>query len=210
MEDPTRPLDECTFVWKDELEDPKVDNLLRLIKEKYLFNASMFKGGATSIEVERLREQAKPKNKQRKKKQPPLATSNVEESGNTTMLLEKLKPEFERIYDRLANCDAVGRGLDMRVTSLETSVPGVFDSLLQKVKDHVMGNLEEMVKGMVSKAETAVPNVSGGSRNIAQKQQQPGAENGELYNETIRNVLGNLMQYSTPTKSQGNNQVMFV
>ncbi|CAN6869667.1 unnamed protein product [Brassica oleracea] len=58
-EDPDRPIVAANLVWADEVVDVKVKNLLKLITQRHLFTAEMFKGGATKLDVKRMREIAK-------------------------------------------------------------------------------------------------------------------------------------------------------
>ncbi|CAN7031616.1 unnamed protein product [Brassica oleracea var. botrytis] len=58
-EDPDRPIVAANLVWADEVVDVKVENLLKLITQRHLFTAEMFKGGATKLDVKRMREIAK-------------------------------------------------------------------------------------------------------------------------------------------------------
>ncbi|KAF3566676.1 hypothetical protein DY000_02017137 [Brassica cretica] len=58
-EDPDRPIVAANLVWADEVVDVKVENLLKLITQRHLFSAEMFKGGATKLDVKRMREIAK-------------------------------------------------------------------------------------------------------------------------------------------------------
>lgn len=43
-QDPQRPLNESILVWTDEVVDIKVENLVRLIFQKFVFMKDMFKG----------------------------------------------------------------------------------------------------------------------------------------------------------------------
>jgi len=43
-QDPLHPVDESILVVKDDVEDTKVDNLLKLIHANHCFSKSMFKG----------------------------------------------------------------------------------------------------------------------------------------------------------------------
>ena len=55
-EDPDRPIVGDTLLWADEVINVKVDNLLKPIAEGYSFTAEMLKGGATKVDIERMRE----------------------------------------------------------------------------------------------------------------------------------------------------------
>ncbi|KAG5378679.1 hypothetical protein IGI04_026521 [Brassica rapa subsp. trilocularis] len=73
-QDPQRPVNESVLVWTDELFDIKVENLMKLIYQDFVFAKDMFKGGATKSNVEKIWEESK----------------NV-------VVLALLKPEIKRI-----------------------------------------------------------------------------------------------------------------
>lgn len=58
-EDSNRPIVAANLVWADEVLDVKVEYLLKLITQMHFFTAEMFKGGATKLDVKRMREIAK-------------------------------------------------------------------------------------------------------------------------------------------------------
>ena len=58
-QDPQRPVNESVLVWTDELFDIKVENLMKLIYQNFVFAKDMFKGGATKSDVEKMWEQSK-------------------------------------------------------------------------------------------------------------------------------------------------------
>ncbi|KAF3525566.1 hypothetical protein F2Q69_00046522 [Brassica cretica] len=59
-DDPTRPLDESTLGWSDEVEDVGMDNLVKLINQGYKFCASMFKDGGNCEAAAGLMDMIKP------------------------------------------------------------------------------------------------------------------------------------------------------
>lgn len=75
-QDPQRPVDESVFVWTDEVFDKKVENLVKLICDNFVFAKDMFKGGVTKAEVDKMREESKVIGK--KKKTRAKETQNVE------------------------------------------------------------------------------------------------------------------------------------
>ncbi|KAL0898506.1 hypothetical protein Bca101_082467 [Brassica carinata] len=56
------------FSWEDETADPLVDEMVRLIFERFEFKKEMFVGGLTSVELARLRLENKNKDKETKDK----------------------------------------------------------------------------------------------------------------------------------------------
>ena len=65
-QDPQRPVDESVFVWTDEVFDKKVENLVKLICDNFVFAKDMFKGGVTKAEVDKMREESKVIGKKKK------------------------------------------------------------------------------------------------------------------------------------------------
>lgn len=53
-EDSSRPIDESCLVWSDEVVDLKVANLVSRINANHQFRNSIFRGGLTHADVERL------------------------------------------------------------------------------------------------------------------------------------------------------------
>lgn len=56
------------FSWVDELEDPAVDNMVRLITLGFFFRKEMFSGGLNANDLSRIRLKDKEKNEKREKK----------------------------------------------------------------------------------------------------------------------------------------------
>lgn len=54
-QDPLRQIDESNLVWSNEEDDEKVDNMVYLINTNFQFTRSMFVGGATKLDVDRMR-----------------------------------------------------------------------------------------------------------------------------------------------------------
>ncbi|KAJ4873733.1 Uncharacterized protein Rs2_44532 [Raphanus sativus] len=98
----------------DEVCDVKVDNLLKLLAEGYSFTATMFKGGATKLDVERLRDIAK---------------------GGIVM---SLKTELQRVDANVAKAVSVAEKTAVQVDSLETTIMVSVNNQLQTFKDDIM------------------------------------------------------------------------
>nr|VDC70586.1 unnamed protein product [Brassica rapa] len=116
-EDPSRPLDESTLGWSDDVEDVGVDNLVKLINEGYKFSASMFKGGATKSDVERMREDAKVRGKEKKSSKAPVKPTDVD-GGNcevAAVLMDMIKPDLDRID---GNVSSTMRAVDDMITKI--------------------------------------------------------------------------------------------
>ncbi|KAG2277988.1 hypothetical protein Bca4012_041684 [Brassica carinata] len=122
-QDPQRPVDESVFVWTDEVFDKKVENLVKLICDNFVFAKDMFKGGVTKAEVDKMREESKVIGK--KKKTRAKETQNVE-------------PDEDKIAR-----------LDGNLSAGLASMKELASSSLQ-YKDYVLATVSEMMKQMKS------------------------------------------------------------
>ena len=102
-EDPDRPILADTLQWADEVMDQKVDNLLRLVNEGYSFTAEMFKGGATKVDVERMRVIPADGGKRKRKTKPVKQKETEEEKRIAAIVLSMLQSEVERVDANVAN-----------------------------------------------------------------------------------------------------------
>ncbi|CAN7105046.1 unnamed protein product, partial [Brassica rapa subsp. narinosa] len=174
-EDPSRPLDESTLGWSDDVEDVGVDNLVKLINEGYKFSASMFKGGATKADVERMREDAKVRGKEKKSRKAPVKPTGVD-GGNcevAAVLMDMIKPDLDRID---GNVSSTMRAVDDMITKI-----GVWHGAIKTEVGEWMGKIKEDIQGQISLAlKEAVDDANA---------------------ITIGNVLRNISEYSTPPRS---------
>lgn len=96
-QDPRYPLDESLLLRSDEVPDIKVDNLVKLINANHCISKSMFKGGLTKLDVDRMRVQ---ENVVAKRKQPATkqtATVGLDESHIMSLVVATMQPEISRI-----------------------------------------------------------------------------------------------------------------
>lgn len=145
-EDPTRPLDESTLGWYDEVEDVGVDNLVKLINQGYKFCASMFKGGATKADVQRMREDAKERAKEKKSRKAPVNPSTVD-GGNCEAaagLMDMIKPDLMRID---GNVSSTMRAVNDMITKI-----GVWHGAIKTEVGEWMGIIKEEIQGQISLA----------------------------------------------------------
>lgn len=88
-EDPLRPIDESTLYWSDEEDDQKVNNLVYLLNTNFEFNMSMFVGGVTNLDVERMRELQNVTSKVKKSKKLSLLTLSNDPGYIASLVIEK-------------------------------------------------------------------------------------------------------------------------
>ncbi|WZZ52814.1 hypothetical protein YC2023_052921 [Brassica napus] len=95
-------------VWDfDDEEDPIVDNLMSLLEQQFPFNKSSFTGGATNLEVNRMREDAKTEAINRKTVKPKqtkqTTTSEVIDCESiASMVRDKVREDLSRIERQLS------------------------------------------------------------------------------------------------------------
>ncbi|KAF2594200.1 hypothetical protein F2Q70_00042586 [Brassica cretica] len=179
-EDPTRPLDENTLGWSDEVEDVGVDNLVKLINQGYKFCASMFKGGATKADVQRMREDAKKRAKEKKSRKAPVNPSAID-GGNCEAaagLMDMIKQDLMRID---GNVSYTMRAVNDMITKI-----GVWHGAI-KTEEAVGTSTHPPAVPIVTPPAPRNP-VGGGS------------VEDEFYRNTIRNVMGSIEQYTTPPR----------
>ncbi|XP_013589634.1 PREDICTED: uncharacterized protein LOC106298085 [Brassica oleracea var. oleracea] len=130
-QDPLRPVDESNLVWSDDEEDEKVDNMVSLINTNFQFTSSMFVGGLTKLEVERMRECENVNSKGKKSKKHSLATSSTDPSYIASVVIEKIKPELQTVDGNIVEACR-------RVDAIEGSMVGLVQSVLAKFKDEML------------------------------------------------------------------------
>ncbi|RID74642.1 hypothetical protein BRARA_B01729 [Brassica rapa] len=143
-EDPDRPILADTLQWADEVMDQKVDNMLRLVNEGYSFTAEMFKGGATKVDVERMREIPADGGKRKRKTKPVNQKETEEEKRIAAIVLSMLQSEFERVDANVANAVSLSDKTAVQVESLETRIMVAIKNELQKFKEEVIRSVMEI------------------------------------------------------------------
>ncbi|CAN7104252.1 unnamed protein product [Brassica rapa subsp. narinosa] len=200
-EDPSRPLDESTLGWSDDVEDVGVDNLVKLINEGYKFSASMFKGGATKSDVERMREDAKVRGKEKKSSKAPVKPTGVD-GGNcevAAVLMDMIKPDLDRID---GNVSSTMRAVDDMITKI-----GVWHGAIKTEVGEWMGKIKEDIQGQISLAlkeavgpSTHPPGVPIVTPTAPINPVGGGSVEEAFYRDTIRNIMGSIEQYRTPPR----------
>ncbi|XP_033145213.1 uncharacterized protein LOC103863873 [Brassica rapa] len=134
-QDPQRPLDESVLIWADEVFDKEVENLVKLISQKFVFTKDMFKGGATTSDVQKMREALKNERTNKQKRQ--LETESVGSGDDklASVVQTLLQPEIKRIDGNVSA--GIASMKELASTSLD-------------YKDSVLASVFEMIKDMKS------------------------------------------------------------
>lgn len=204
-QDSDRPVDEASVLWSDEEEDETVDNMVELINSNYTFVHSMFVGGVTKMEVDHMRENSKPAMKTKESKQHSSSTVDIDPGFVGSLVIEHIKPHVAVMELKLNQTSR-------RIDSIESYLTGYLESLMGKFKEEMLQTITSMVITYLGKGHSAAPHdpllnppethnfVSGNLPYMI-----PLADDNA---KSIRNVMENLSDYSTPPSSPRNCQVI--
>lgn len=209
-EDPLRPIDESTLYWSDEEDDQKVNNLVYLINTNFEFNMSMFVGGVTNLDVERMRELQNVTSKVKKSKKLSLLTLSNDPGYIASLVIEKkIKPEFQSMDGNIMEACK-------RVDSIEGSVVELVQSVLAKLKEEMLETVRNLFTALTKEEDAGPSRIPKNVTNTVDRENYSSRVNGrgsngclvkEANDQTIRNILGNLSSYSTPPDSPRLSQV---
>ncbi|CAN7070614.1 unnamed protein product [Brassica oleracea var. botrytis] len=228
-QDPLHPVDESILVVKDDVEDTKVDNLLKLIHANHCFSKSMFKGGLTKQEVERMRESAKvaAKRKQPTSKQTTMKETTagvIDESTIKPIVLAVMKPEISKIDVSIASIIRSVKEVSSSAALQQAIVLGAVDAMLVAFKQEIMScivkspqEVAEQNNDNLQTSQTRVfgehegqcppsqrpqehtPSTVNRSRSGTSRNAKPSGE--DANDQIINSVMESLSQYSTPPRS---------
>ncbi|CAN7111887.1 unnamed protein product [Brassica rapa subsp. narinosa] len=201
-QDPQRPLDESVLIWADEVFDKEVENLVKLISQKFVFTKDMFKGGATSSDVQKMREALKNGRTNKQKRQ--LETESVGSADDklASVVQALLQPEIKRIDGNVSA--GIASMKELASTSLDYK-DSVLASVFEMIKDMKSEILGSLTGGYAHNGEVGFEghHISPSTDNvsIAGSSKHPDGGGDDENANTIDNVLENLSHYSTPPGS---------
>lgn len=125
--------DSPEFSWSDDEDVLVVENLLTLVQQKYPFKNGSFVGGATTLDVIKMREEEKTEANNRKKVKPKQtkqkATSDVIDFESVAAVVkEKMSGDFSRIERQITT-------LSETFLNFQNNVLDKFEILLRKIED---------------------------------------------------------------------------
>nr|VDD26027.1 unnamed protein product [Brassica oleracea] len=199
-QDPQRPVDESVFVWTDEVFDKKVENLVKLICDNFVFAKDMFKGGVTKAEVDKMREKSKVVGK--KKKTRAKETQNVEpdEDKIVSIVLAILKPELKRLDGNLSAGLASMKELASSSLQYKDYMLATVSEMMKQMKSDILGSVGDGNAHVHVEGQHITP--STGNVSMPGTSKQPTIRVEEENAKTIGNVLEHLSHYSTPLDLQ--------
>ncbi|RID46158.1 hypothetical protein BRARA_I02839 [Brassica rapa] len=198
-EDPDRPLIPANLVWADEVLDVKVENLLKLIAQSHPFTAEMFKGGATKLDVERMRELGRAGGKQKRKTKTQTNTETVEDKRIAAIVLSMLKPEVERVEANVAKAVSMAEDTATKFASFDTTVMVSIQNLLNNFKDEVIRSVMQIHNSANAPTQPTQPDVD--TTNHVQRKVDIVHPHPDPNDDIIAQVIGSLSQYSTPPRN---------
>uniref|UniRef100_A0A0D3E938 Ubiquitin-like protease family profile domain-containing protein n=1 Tax=Brassica oleracea var. oleracea TaxID=109376 RepID=A0A0D3E938_BRAOL len=185
-DDPARPVDESVLKWADEVYDVKVENLLKLISLNHVF-----RGGATKLDVQRMREKPKAPGRKKRAIQKDKSSTAVDESRIIAIVSGLLKPEIERVDGHVASALSSVRDVSSAALSYQASVVSSVEAMLKAFKKDILtsvGNANG--KGGPDANDAIIVNVLD---NISHCSTPPGsADRSALYEGRSRYVRGEL------------------
>ncbi|XP_009107909.2 uncharacterized protein LOC103833579 isoform X2 [Brassica rapa] len=198
-EDPLRPIDESNLVWSDEEDDEKVNNMVYLINTNFQFTKSMFVGGLSKLDVDRMRETDNLTSKAKKSKKLPVLNTSNDPGYIASLVIEKMKPEFQTMDGNIMQACR-------RVDSIEGSLVGLVHSVFGKLKEEMLESVRHLVIALTKEEGAAPATIEENLTNTAVRQNGivPDSNSSpvrEANDQTIHNILGNLSSYSTPPNS---------
>ena len=91
LEDLDRRLDDSTVSWSDEEDDDTVDNIVDLINHKHSFQLSLYVGGLTKVDVDRMREASPPATKSKRSRKHSKNPLSHDPSGISSLVMGKVQ-----------------------------------------------------------------------------------------------------------------------
>lgn len=140
-QDPVCPIDESVLIWGDEVHDGKVENLLKLISRNHVFSKEMFRGGATKVDVQRMREKPKAPGKKKRALSKDKLSAAFDESKFFSIVSEILKQGIERIDENLAAVQADLQEVSSSALSYQASVVSTVESMLKVFREEIVSSV---------------------------------------------------------------------
>lgn len=203
LEDLDRRLDDSTVSWSDEEDDDTVDNMVDLINANHSFQLSLYVGGLTKADVDRMREASPPATKAKRSRKHLKNPLSDDQTSIASFVIGKVQPQLDVMGNTIKQSSST-------LASIEGTVITRVESVLKKFKAECLGAVESMV-AVLCKDYTRHPNGSGvnagGSQNAASASGIVRSPVEQANDNTINNVMQNISAYSTPPASPHNSHV---
>lgn len=190
----------------DEVSDPYVENLVRLISQNFIFYKAMSRGGATQKDVEAMRAKAKVPTKRKQMARKVSGTEMLNEEKLKSIVGAIIKPEIDRIDAKVSSALSTLHDVSATSAAIPSSVVATVEAMLQTFKEelgvappkskssHTQG--EDPENDHAAKCTPPRQNTSGVGAS-ATKRPNTRDQNDEI----ISNILESLSKYSTPPEN---------
>ncbi|KAF3488288.1 hypothetical protein F2Q69_00053784 [Brassica cretica] len=137
--------------------------------------------------------------KAKKSKKLPVPNTSNDPGYIASLVIEKMKPEFQTMDGNIMQACR-------RVDSIEGSLVGLVHSVFGKLKEEMLESVRHLVTALTKEEGDAPATIEENLTNTAVRQNGivPDSNSSpvrEANDQTIRNILGNLILYSTPPNS---------
>ncbi|CAH8334603.1 unnamed protein product [Eruca vesicaria subsp. sativa] len=196
-QDPKQRIDESTLTWRDELVDEKIDYLQELIEKGHRFTIGTFKGGASKADVEHMKVEGKGQAKQRKSRKKSSATGNAEREKEENIVIGNLHARVVSVESKLEDEKCNMEELKSKYSQLEETLTRTFQEKFDQMKKDMVESLSGAIRDEVIrqiKSSELDCNVDKGPRNEFEVEETE-------HEAAIRNVLGNIEQYTFPRET---------
>uniref|UniRef100_A0A0D3D9T1 Ubiquitin-like protease family profile domain-containing protein n=1 Tax=Brassica oleracea var. oleracea TaxID=109376 RepID=A0A0D3D9T1_BRAOL len=204
LEDLERRLDDSALTWSDEEDDDTVDNMVDLINANHSFQLSLYVGGLTKADVDRMREASPPATKAKRSRKHLKNPLSDDQTSIASFVIGKVQPQLDVMGNTIKQSSST-------LASIEGTVITRVESVLKKFKAECLGAVESMV-AVLCKDYTRHPNGSGvnagGSQNAASASGIVKSPVEQANDNTINNVMQNISAYSTPPASPHNSHLI--
>lgn len=189
--------------------DPKVEKLVMLINENFVFSKSMFRGGATQKDVEAMRLKAKLPTKRSTKTRNETSTGMIDFATLKETVASLIKPDIDRIDTKVSAALSTIEEVSKVSAHIPSSVVATVEAMLKTFREefspsapktnvqnssHPMTNNHD---GEHSDQHTPPRLNTSGVGDSATK----AANTGEQNNDIINNIIESISEYSTPPEN---------
>ncbi|KAG2328210.1 hypothetical protein Bca52824_010938 [Brassica carinata] len=202
-QDPLRPIEESRFIRTDDAHDPKVENLVRLISQNFVFSKALFRGGVTQKDVEVMREKAKVPTKRKLTVRKATDTDMFDEEKLKSVVAAIIKPDIDRIDAKVSSALLTLEDVSTTSAAIPSSVVATVEAMLKTFKEELISSMlktnTNMPQHHSAEEDHAVQytpprQTTSGVGTCASKRTNMGDKNDEI----ISNVMESLSEYSTP------------
>ncbi|KAF3488516.1 hypothetical protein F2Q69_00055500 [Brassica cretica] len=138
LEDLERRLDDSALTWSDEEDDDTVDNMVDLINANHSFQLSLYVGGLTKADVDRMREASPPATKAKRSRKHLKNPLSDDQTSIASFVIGKVQPQLDVMGNTIKQSSST-------LASIEGTVITRVESVLKKFKAECLRAVESMV-----------------------------------------------------------------